>query len=196
MQAEAAVLLRLIREKGELEIPSRGVSMFPLIREGDRCRFVPLTEAPRLGDILLVAEAGGRLVGHRLVRIAGAGEEVLYICKGDSNVNPDAPAVAGQIIGKLADIRRGRSARSAVQADKGMARFSVQADKGMARWWGRLLVRWPGLSRLVRGYLRAERRLGRMRRGKGGYGAADDPPPARQTGAYEHPRRGKERGSL
>lgn len=152
MQAEAAVLLRLIREKGELEIPSRGVSMFPLIREGDRCRFLPLTEAPHLGDILLVAEAGGRLVGHRLIRIAGAGEEALYICKGDSNVNPDAPAVAGQIIGKLTDIRRGRA--------------TLRADQGLARWWGRLLVRWPGLSRMVRGYLRAERRLGRMRRGK------------------------------
>jgi signal peptidase I len=184
MQADIQAIARLIREIGELEIPSSGTSMRPLIREGDRCRFVPLAGRPSLGDILLVAEADGRLVGHRLIRVAEAGEETLYICKGDSNLNPDAPARANQIIGKMTDIRK--------------RRFVMRADQGLARWWGRLLVRRPGLSRLIRQYVRAERRLRRLRQPKGGQAADGGPASAgKPRGAeYEHPHAGKKRGSL
>ena len=184
MQADTQAIARLIREIGELEIPSSGTSMRPLIREGDRCRFVPLSGQPSPGDILLVAEPDGRLVGHRLIRVAEAGEETLYICKGDSNINPDAPARTNQIIGKMTDIRK--------------RRFVMHADQGLARWWGRLLVRWPGLSRLIRQYLRAERRLRRLRQPKGGQAAAGGPASAgKPRGAgFEHPHAGKKRGSL
>lgn len=181
MKAEAHVIARLIQENGELEIPSSGTSMRPLIREGDRCRFVPLTGSPRLGDILLVAGADGRLVGHRLIRVTGEGAAVRYICKGDSNVNPDAPAGPHQVIGTLTDIRKIRSV--------------YHADEGAARLWGRLLVRWPGLSRIIRFYLRVERR---MRRGKGGHAGVSRAFTARQAqdAGYDHPSRGKKRGSL
>lgn len=184
MQADIQAIARLIRQIGELEIPSSGTSMRPLIREGDRCRFVPLTGRPSLGDILLVAEPDGRLVGHRLIRVAKAGEETLYICKGDSNLNPDAPARAGQILGKMTDIRK--------------RRFVLHADQGLARWWGRLLVRRPGLSRLVRLYVRAERRLLRLRPPKAGQTAAGGPTSAGKPHGvgYEHPHAGKKRGSL
>lgn len=181
MRADTQAIAKLIREIGELEIPASGTSMRPLIREGDRCRFVPLAGPPSLGDILLVAEADGRLVGHRLIRVAGEGEGKLYICKGDSNLHPDTPARADRIIGKLTDIRK--------------PRFVVQGDKGFARWWGRLLVRRPGLSRLIRLYLRVERRL---RRPKGERPAAGGAAAAGKAGnaGYEHPQPGKKRGSL
>ena len=184
MQADTQAIARLIREIGELEIPSSGTSMRPLIREGDRCRFVPLSGHPSPGDILLVAEPDGRLVGHRLIRVAETGEETVYICKGDSNINPDAPARTNQIIGKMTDIRK--------------RRFVMHADQGLARWWGRLLVRWPGLSRLIRQYLRAERRLRRLRQPKGGQAAVGGPASAgKPRGAgFEHPHAGKKRGSL
>ncbi|MDF2939092.1 MAG: hypothetical protein K0Q90_4465 [Paenibacillaceae bacterium] len=181
MRADTEAIARLIRGNGGLEIPSSGTSMRPLIRKGDRCRFVPLTGAPCLGDILLVAGADGRLVGHRLVRVDGTGEASLYICKGDSNIHADAPVKLNQILGKLTEIRK--------------IRFVVQADGGLARWWGWLLVRWPGLSRVTRFYLRAERRLRRKRSGRAASRESSSAHQLQEAG-YNHPPEGKKRGFL
>lgn len=134
---------KLLERNGELLMPSAGTSMFPLIKEGDICRFVVLQdEILRKGDILLVASEG-KLIGHRLIRIDGQGEERRFVCKGDSNLQPDQPALRGQVLGTLAAIRKGRS--------------SIEANRGLTRLWGAALLAIPGLSRGIRLYLRMRR---------------------------------------
>lgn len=137
----ASIVRKLIAEYGEMDMPSSGTSMFPLIREGNICRFaVWKGELPKKGDILLAEAPSGGLVGHRLIRVVWYGGDWQLICKGDSNVNSDPPLAKAQIIGKLVHVRKGQRV--------------LLVHRGLARVWGLLFCAFPGLSRVIRLYLR------------------------------------------
>jgi signal peptidase I len=143
----AQVISRVVKHNGEVELPSSGTSMFPFIREGDKCRFAALGGAePRIGEVLLVEAANGQLVGHRLCRVEQGADSVQYICKGDSNLRADQPVMRSQIIGRLVLVVK--------------KRYLLRADKGLGRWWGSLVVRLPFLSRLLQAAVHGSKRLG------------------------------------
>jgi len=113
----AELLADAVRKHGYIDLPAQGYSMYPLIRQGDRCRFAPVVPSLlRRGDIVLFRTDEHRLVAHRLVarrrafRPASRGGarivETLYLFQGDANLAPDAPVRSGQLIGRLRRIRR------------------------------------------------------------------------------------------
>jgi signal peptidase len=136
-------LKNIIETRGHIDIPSQGYSMYPLIRTGDLCRFVPLRgRQARVGDILLVLSPSGAFVGHRLHKIVDGGET--FVLKGDSNLNLDSPVHASHVLGRMAGIRR-------------RAVLSTRAYDVVGLIWGRLLIWFPFVSVLIHTYLRTIR---------------------------------------
>jgi signal peptidase I len=133
---KASSIRQMLEHRGYIEIPSRGTSMFPLIRQGSICRFVPFSpEHAAIGDILLFEDEQSGLIGHRLLRKERIGAEEVYLCKGDSNRYPDAPVPKERVLGKLVQIRKGSSSRA--------------ADSYALRIWGKLMVRYRLVSYLM-----------------------------------------------
>ncbi|WP_051250709.1 signal peptidase I [Paenibacillus harenae] len=103
------LLARIMQRDGRLVIPAKGSSMFPLIREGNLCRFRPvMTENIRKGDIILFSTESGQLIAHRLLTVMRREERLLYICKGDTNLGCDEPIRREQMLGVLYSIRKAR----------------------------------------------------------------------------------------
>ncbi|RKD23154.1 hypothetical protein BEP19_13125 [Ammoniphilus oxalaticus] len=101
----------ILAKKGWVDIPASGVSMFPLIKEGDICRFVPLSAELDLkkGDVYLFQTEDGQLIGHRYYHSFLKNQILFHAFKGDSNVQFDPPLSPEQLIGKLISIKKKRS---------------------------------------------------------------------------------------
>ncbi len=115
--------------------------MFPLIRQGDVCRFIPCP-APSLrrGDVVLYYAETEQLIAHRLLRVESANGERLYLFKGDANLSCDPPVRKERILGKLASVRRrGRS---------------IEAVGFAFRAWSFLVLSLPVLSRALHRFAR------------------------------------------
>lgn len=148
MQAEGGFLAvkSILEKKGYIDIPSQGQSMYPVIGTGDVCRFIPFRENQvRLGDIILFVTQSGSLVGHRLCKIVTNGQELYYVCKGDSNLAMDSPIHPKQVLGRMVMIRK--------------SMFRLQTDNLLMTVWGKLIVASPQLSIIIHVYLAGKRAL-------------------------------------
>ena len=87
--------------------PTDGTSMLPTLWPGLRARVMRASLAElRPGD-LVVVEKDGKLILHRyLARVPGA-PRPLILTKGDALPTADAPADAGQVLGKVTRIGLG-----------------------------------------------------------------------------------------
>jgi signal peptidase I len=81
-----------------------GSSMRPLIHEGDTL-YVDFEARPRLGEIVVFAEAG-RIVAHRVVGRKRTGGHELLLTRGDATVRFDAPVAAERTFGVVRACRR------------------------------------------------------------------------------------------
>lgn len=103
-QEVITVLQNTIRKEGAIVLPSEGNSMFPLIQQGDICRFKLFNRSKvKKGDILLFWTSHGKLVAHRLYKFE-VGKT--YICKGDTNLGFDEPIKETRILGTLISIQK------------------------------------------------------------------------------------------
>ncbi|WP_456277324.1 signal peptidase I [Bacillus sp. AK128] len=101
------VLQKEINNTGWIELPAHGTSMFPLIREGDICKFSNVNiDVIKKGDIVLFQSSTGTLVSHRFLTKTVIDDETKYIFKGDTNLAPDEPIERKQIIGRLEIINK------------------------------------------------------------------------------------------
>lgn len=115
--------------------------MYPLIKQGYRCRFVPFEpEEARIGDIVLYISDEGQLVGHRLIGIQREKNEVFYRCKGDANLTEDRPVASSQVIGRM------------IYIEKGMKR--ILTDTAVLNIWSRIIIAYPIISRALQRYAR------------------------------------------
>lgn len=133
----AELLIHAIHRYGNLDLPAHGCSMFPLIRKGQICRFVPCDSSLlKRGDIALFRTMNGQLVAHRFCRFETIDSQSCLIFKGDTNLYPDEPVSEGQLIGKLTAIHKGNDA--------------VHVTDSAVMLWSRLILAVPLLSLLLR----------------------------------------------
>lgn len=144
-------LSHVVRKNGWIDLPAQGSSMFPFIRHGDLCRFVPCEEAQlRAGDIVLYHSVSGQLVAHRLHLIrTDRKAPALFVCKGDTNLGPDQPIRYDQIIGKLQFVQKAKSARHTYWP----ASKDLYMTDAAALAWALLMLKIPAASRLLNLYL-------------------------------------------
>jgi signal peptidase I len=81
-----------------------GLSMFPLIRTGDKITINAESNLHK-GDII-VFERGEQMVCHRLVRVFEKDGIRYYQTRGDTSFGLDEPVTADQILGKIVRIER------------------------------------------------------------------------------------------
>ncbi|HEY3414880.1 MAG TPA: GNAT family N-acetyltransferase [Armatimonadota bacterium] len=101
-------LLRKALTVAPMTLDLTGLSMFPSIRAGDRCRVVSVDpDSIQVGDIILTTRET-RLFAHRVLAIR-SGPAKQWIVKGDTLLVPDPPVQAEDILGQVIGLdRRGR----------------------------------------------------------------------------------------
>lgn len=133
-----------IDTNGSIAVSAQGSSMFPLIHEGNICRFRPVEEKRfGKGDIILFRSDSGHLIAHRLLSVIRLDDECLYVCKGDTNVGYDKPIRVEQMLGILYSIRKGRK-------DILVSDLSVS-------FWTKAIVTLPLLSRGLNRYITSKK---------------------------------------
>lgn len=105
--SQLQILKKLIETNDYLEIPSRGLSMFPIITQKNICVFEKFDlQNISKGDILLFGTKDGGITGHRFLRAIKHDRKIWLVCKGDTNLYPDEPVLENQVIGKLTMIKK------------------------------------------------------------------------------------------
>ncbi|WP_064091673.1 signal peptidase I [Rossellomorea aquimaris] len=136
MQANSVsstLLMEVMDKKGWMDLPAEGMSMYPLIHDGDQCRFVSLKEQSlKKGDIILFQDASGKLVAHRFLYIKFFGNRVKYLFKGDTNTICDEVISEEQMIGKLVKVRK--------------ENVTLTLDHPIAKGWSKLILLFPFIS--------------------------------------------------
>lgn len=144
--ASAAGIKYVLEKKGWMDVPASGVSMYPLIKKGDICRFIALDpDHIRKGDIILFLTNEGRLVGHRYYRSFIRNRIIYHTFRGDTNAQFDSPVMTGQCIGKLTRIKKGT--------------WVLNQDGMLAKGWGRLVLIFPAFPRFCKRFLSLKNRF-------------------------------------
>ena len=104
-----AEMLPYIREQieagGSVELPVRGRSMRPMLREGKDTVILTKISAPlKLYDIPLYQREDGSFVLHRILSMGEAG----YTCIGDNQFAPETGIKEEQMLAVLTAFRRGK----------------------------------------------------------------------------------------
>lgn len=130
-----------IRKHGEIKLPAQGNSMFPYIRRGNECSFIPcVASSLRKGDIVLFSTSNGQLIAHRYYETKFMNGRLYYLFKGDANLGFDEPVSHEQIIGKLASIHINKADLSVTDTPSYI--------------WSKLILAFPKMSYLLRFYLK------------------------------------------
>jgi signal peptidase I len=134
------LLKATIKKEGWLELPSFGNSMYPLIQQGNICRFVNCqTTLLKKGDVILFYTKTGQLIAHRLVSIKIVKNQRFFQLKGDTNLGFDPLIGEDQILGKLVSVQK---------------KHRIFTPEGcVARFWGKVILTFPALSGILRRYL-------------------------------------------
>ena len=132
-----AIVREVLLKRGWIDLPSCGTSMYPLIKEGDICRFSSCNSSELKNmDIILFYTPSNCFVAHRLIRI----DKTRYFCKGDGNLGFDPPIDQRCILGKLTSIKRN---------DK-----KIDSNNLSFRVWGHFVQAVPVISTFIRMYLK------------------------------------------
>ncbi|MBT2758394.1 signal peptidase I [Mesobacillus foraminis] len=139
-QATVELFKSTIQKEGYIILPSMGNSMYPLIRQGNLCRFVSCEpEELKKGDVVLYYSEMGQIIAHRFIEMKSTNYMSYYYLKGDTNLGFDAPIKEHQIVGKLVSIQKG---------DRNVHSGGIALDL-----WGKLVIAIPPLSGILRKYL-------------------------------------------
>ncbi|WP_409290483.1 hypothetical protein [Peribacillus sp. SCS-37] len=134
-----------IKKEGWIELPASGLSMFPVLKNGDVCRFVRCEPASLSKGHIVLFELRGQLIAHRFIQRLSTDDEDIFLFKGDTNLAVDEPVSEGRIIGRLAVIRR-----SGNELGTSGAAFNL---------WGKLITGYPLLTIILRRFLYQKNRF-------------------------------------
>ena len=127
-------------------VPIEGQSMRPLLRAGDSVLVAHRRDGIRPGDVVVFRQKG-RLVAHRVLRIANGDAGRILLTKGDSVHRSDAPVSAQEIVGRVVSIQRdGRRIRLDTAGWRAVGWLVAMTTRAAAipYRWVRALVRRPG----------------------------------------------------
>ncbi|MFN2291799.1 MAG: S24/S26 family peptidase [Anaerolineae bacterium] len=98
----------LLRAGRSVRFRARGVSMAPLVRDGDVLLVQPVhRHAARLGDVLLIRHGPERVLVHRVVGRAAGPEGLHLTLQGDQVAHPDGVIPEVDVLGCVVAIERG-----------------------------------------------------------------------------------------
>jgi len=107
-QHKIKLALDALRSAGRIRFKVQGASMLPTIWPAD---ILTVESNPGgqwvCGDILMVRR-NDRLFVHRLVASTGTGDEQSWVMRGDAMPQNDSPVAAGDVLGKVICIERGK----------------------------------------------------------------------------------------
>lgn len=102
----------ILSQGHRLRFHARGISMRPVIRDGDLLEIEALPpRAVRHGDILLYRLTGSYLLVHRVIKIQRQPEGLLFLIQGDALLKADGWVPEGQILGRVRRLERPGSHR-------------------------------------------------------------------------------------
>lgn len=134
------LLKNAINKDGWLKLPAYGNSMFPFIKEGNVCDFVPLDPSLlKKGDVVLFYSPSGLLIAHRFVEVKSGNNQLLFKLKGDTNLGFDPLICKERILGKLVSVQKNH--------------LKISPDHFIPRIWGEMILTLPILSGILRKYL-------------------------------------------
>ncbi|WP_010678062.1 S24/S26 family peptidase [Bacillus timonensis] len=137
---EIALISNVLRKYGTIDLPSKGMSMYPFIKEEDICSFSVCNPAfLKKGDIVLFFLKNGQLVAHRFYNNTIISNKKHFIFKGDTNLAFDEPVEADQILGKLTKLNRKNKSKK------------ITSFKN--KCWTQLIITMPSISNLLQVYL-------------------------------------------
>lgn len=155
--AFAELSAELLRSGCAVRFQARGVSMSPLVRDGDVLLVRPVNARTiRVGDVVLCSTEPGRVVVHRVIRRERGPGGDWFTVQGDALAGPDRPVPAAQVYGRLATIERGGKRivvdRPAMRMLGRLvalrSRWNLSSNRGV-RLASRLLRGLPGLSKYL-----------------------------------------------
>jgi GNAT superfamily N-acetyltransferase len=124
--------------------------MLPFIRDGDVLTIRPAgAVALNVGDAVVYRTAASRLVAHRIVGKELRSGRVVLVLRGDALSGPGEPVAAGQVLGRVVGIRRGKRV--------------LRLERGARQWatllWVKTSPLGPGMVRMVHATPQSVRRL-------------------------------------
>lgn len=130
---------------GSVWIRVTGISMNPVIREGDSVLLTTLTRLPRAGDVVFL-DAGGTPLLHRVHRVVDG----MVVTRGDAAVTDDVPVGPSACVAHAVLVRRG----TVTMALAPTVRFGIKPLLWLAAWRLRSRIASP-MSRRVKPLSRA-----------------------------------------
>ena len=98
--------VELLRSQGTVRLKAWGASMVPSVWPGDLLTIQSVAHDEVVpGDIVLVIR-GNRFVVHRLVERRQDQDRFSWITRGDAMPHNDPPAIASELLGRVAGIHR------------------------------------------------------------------------------------------
>lgn len=94
---QAGNIAHCLQELGYAVVPTKGTSMWPLLKEGESRVQIAARDGRQLkkGDVILYRRKDGALVLHRIMQI---GEADTFLVCGDHQWKPDEPVKEEQIL--------------------------------------------------------------------------------------------------
>lgn len=106
--AFAELSAEILRAGKALRFRAPGVSMLPLVRDGDVLLVRPVHPAAvRVGDLVLCSSEAGRIVVHRVVRRLAGPDARSFTVQGDAAARADGAIPEAQVYGRVVAIERG-----------------------------------------------------------------------------------------
>lgn len=135
-----SLLKNAINKDGWLKLPAYGNSMFPFIKQGNVCNFVPLDPSLlKKGDVVLFYSPIGQLIAHRFIRTKTINNQQVLLLKGDTNLGFDPLISQERILGKLVCVQK--------------QHLKINPDHFIPHLWGKMILTLPILSGILRKYL-------------------------------------------
>lgn len=135
----------VLQSMGILRLGVTGSSMLPALWPGDIVTMVAMAAEPNVGEVVLFRRHD-QFVIHRIVRVASSAGQTQIVTRGDSMSDEDGSIAASEVLGRVAEIRRG-SREFSLAPERSLLQKSSGWFFGRFDFLGRVALRWHAARR-------------------------------------------------